>query len=739
MLVPMLPVQAAQAFNGPGAGTTRAAISAQTGAPADSGTTRSAPAAAATSTTDYPLATWVPADPSNYSVANRAHDYPIDMIVIHDIEGSYGTGIRDFQTPGYASSANYVVSYRGQITQMVREKDIAWHAGNWDYNTRAIGIEHEGFAYTSGLYTTAEYDASAALSASICSRWGVQMDRTHVIGHYQVPDPNHPGLFGGTGHHTDPGPYWNWTYYMAAAQAYARALPSPPHMVLDPLAENGLTSVTVTWQPARTCRPADAPIAGYTVVGQPGNLTMTFGGTATSATFTGLQPATTYTFTVTAHNSYGDDSATSNPATPGRCNNVGVTTTPASPRLSGTNVQFTATSASCPNPEYEFWVLAPGTSLYTLAQPYSLNSSFQWATLGLAAGTYRITAWARDSISPGTFGNTSGTWDAYDASDLYSLVTIPCSAVSESASPATAAQPSIPVTVTAKASVCPSPLYEFWVLAPGAGAYALAHAYSTNPVLSWDTTGLPPGAYRINVWVRDTSSQGTYGNSYGRWDAYTAGLLYMLVPGCSAVTEAASPAGLAMPGTQISVTARAPACLNPRYEFWVLAPGASVYTLGQPYGSSPDFLWNTPGLLTGTYRITVWVRDSSSSGIFGNAYGTWDAYYANLVFTLTAGCPSVTDSASPSTASAGTMVVITARPPACPKPQFEFWVLAPGAALYTLKQGYSPNAVFSWDTTGLAKGAYRVTVWVQDAGSSGLTGNSSGRWDAYASNLYTVT
>ena len=29
---------------------------------------------------------------------------------------------------------------------MVAEQDIAWHAGNWDYNTRAIGIEHEGYA-----------------------------------------------------------------------------------------------------------------------------------------------------------------------------------------------------------------------------------------------------------------------------------------------------------------------------------------------------------------------------------------------------------------------------------------------------------------------------------------------------------------------------------------------------------------------------------------------------------------
>ncbi|HMC69708.1 MAG TPA: peptidoglycan recognition family protein, partial [Mycobacteriales bacterium] len=116
---------------------------------------------AATSPDFGPPACWVAADPGNFSVANRGHDYPVDMIIVHDIEGSYGSAIQVFQRPGFEASAHYVVSYGGDVTQMVREHDIAWHAGNWDYNTRAIGIEHEGFAWTPGLYTTAEYDASA--------------------------------------------------------------------------------------------------------------------------------------------------------------------------------------------------------------------------------------------------------------------------------------------------------------------------------------------------------------------------------------------------------------------------------------------------------------------------------------------------------------------------------------------------------------------------------------------------
>ncbi len=263
---------------------------------------------------DYGPAAWVPASPSNYTVADRPRDYPVDLIVIHDIEGSYGSAIQHFQDPNAQGSAHYVTSDAGQLTQMVAEHDIAWHAGNWDYNTRAIGIEHEGYAWSCCWYTPAMYQTSAHLIASICSRWGVPMDRQHVIGHNEVPDPNNPGQFGGAGHHTDPGPYWDWNYYMSLAQNYAAALPSPPHMVLDVAAVGRDASANLTWSAARSCH---APITGYSVLVSPGNTVFNFPAGTTSATVQGLTNGTTYTFTVTATNSDGQSSLTSNPVIPG--------------------------------------------------------------------------------------------------------------------------------------------------------------------------------------------------------------------------------------------------------------------------------------------------------------------------------------------------------------------------------------------------------------------------------------
>ena len=347
------------------------------------------------SSTDYPPAVWVPASKSNYTVANRPKDYPVDMIVIHDIEGSYASAIKTFQNPTRHASAHYIVSYHGQVTQMVAEQNIAWHAGNWDYNTRAIGIEHEGFAYTPGLYTIPEYRTSAELAASICSRWGVPMDRKHVIGHYQVPDPNHPGLFGGTDHHTDPGPYWNWTYYISLAQYYANALPSPPHMVLAATAFSGDRTATVKWQAARTCH---TPIDSYVVVAQPGGISVTVPGTVTSTLIPGLTNGVNYSFTVTAHNSYGTDSLTSNTVTPGAsCAGATLSASPSSPQSAGVAIQFTATSSACTNPQYEFWVQnSQGT--WVIRQSFGHNT-WIWDSYTYAAGAYNIRVWANHATS----------------------------------------------------------------------------------------------------------------------------------------------------------------------------------------------------------------------------------------------------------------------------------------------------------------------------------------------------
>ncbi len=158
---------------------------------------------------DYAPAAWNPACSTdgtcNFWSSNRPYNGTvIDRIVIHTTEGSYTSAINWFKTNYADVSAHYVIrSSDGHITQMVREKDIAWHAGVIGWNERSIGLEHEAYAAQASWFTDAMYRSSAALTRNIALKYNIPMDRTHIIGHSEFKSTK-----------GDPGPYWDWDYYM---------------------------------------------------------------------------------------------------------------------------------------------------------------------------------------------------------------------------------------------------------------------------------------------------------------------------------------------------------------------------------------------------------------------------------------------------------------------------------------------------------------------------------------------
>ncbi|MBO4254430.1 N-acetylmuramoyl-L-alanine amidase [Streptomyces griseorubiginosus] len=154
---------------------------------------------------DYPSAEWQPANAANYTVSDRPSSYPLDHVVIHVTQETYSDTLAIFENAQKNVSAHYLVrSADGHVAQCVREADVAWHAGNWDYNTRSIGIEHEGWVDKPAYFTDALYEQSARLTARVCDKYGIPKDRAHIIGHYEVPGTDH----------TDPGPNWDWSRYI---------------------------------------------------------------------------------------------------------------------------------------------------------------------------------------------------------------------------------------------------------------------------------------------------------------------------------------------------------------------------------------------------------------------------------------------------------------------------------------------------------------------------------------------
>ncbi len=140
---------------------------------------------------------------SGHFHSGRSHS--IDRVIIHTTEGSYNGAISWFRSANnpYQTSAHYVIrSSDGEITQMVKEADTAYHVRS--YNSRAIGIEHEAFSAQSSWFTDAMYRSSAALVRDICQRNNIPMDRAHIVGHNEIPGNDH----------SDPGVHWDWDYYM---------------------------------------------------------------------------------------------------------------------------------------------------------------------------------------------------------------------------------------------------------------------------------------------------------------------------------------------------------------------------------------------------------------------------------------------------------------------------------------------------------------------------------------------
>jgi hypothetical protein len=127
-----------------------------------------------------------------------------DGIVIHFLQANYADVIATWQAGNDCTPAHYVIKNDGEITQLVAEKFMAQHAGP-HANPTKIGIEHDGWDGDPANFTEEMYLASAALVRDICSRYSLDVDRAHIIGHDEVQ--NSP--------HGDPGGYWDWDYYMA--------------------------------------------------------------------------------------------------------------------------------------------------------------------------------------------------------------------------------------------------------------------------------------------------------------------------------------------------------------------------------------------------------------------------------------------------------------------------------------------------------------------------------------------
>ena len=171
-------------------------------------------------TADDPNAIWLPS--SNFDAGRSGS--AIELIILHTTEASYASALSWLRgeaggTSNRESSSHYLISADGgRGAQLVREADTSWGAGNLAYNRRAVNIEQEGYADV-GDFSDGLYGAAGRMVGRIAARHGIPLDRQHVIGHMEVPDPYSPALLGGASHHHDPGPKYDFDRLLAVASS----------------------------------------------------------------------------------------------------------------------------------------------------------------------------------------------------------------------------------------------------------------------------------------------------------------------------------------------------------------------------------------------------------------------------------------------------------------------------------------------------------------------------------------
>ncbi len=148
------------------------------------------------------------ADSPNFTAGRNGKK--IIAIVDHITAGLMPGTLSWMRNPAAKASAHYLVTKAGQIYQLVKDQDTAWHAGivnkpSWPLydgtnpNRYTIGIEHE--CVSGGELTEAQYQATLCLHKQLVQKYGIPATIDHIIGHNRIDSVNRPN---------DPGPLFPW-------------------------------------------------------------------------------------------------------------------------------------------------------------------------------------------------------------------------------------------------------------------------------------------------------------------------------------------------------------------------------------------------------------------------------------------------------------------------------------------------------------------------------------------------
>jgi hypothetical protein len=377
-----------------------------------------------------------------------------------------------------------------------------------------------------------------------------------------------------------------------------------------------------------------------------------------------------------------------------------------SPQVVGTPITFTAV-ATGGTTSYQFkWrVSTDGGPNFATALDWGPSAAFTW-TPSAATANGRISVWVRNNGETANMPQDQATM-------AYVITTAPSAgplALNSITSSVASPQPTgTPITFTADASGGTGPYqYKWWLFDD---AWSVVSNWSPNSTFTW-TPSSASSAYRIGVWVRSAGNNtDTYENANSN-----GSIGYVITTGPSPLTITsltASASSPQIPGASITFSAAVDGGTAPyQFKWRISIDGGTSFTTVQDWSSNAAFTWQT-AMPVADARITVWARNSGVTTDAPQAQATMGYVIASPSsgpLVLTSIVPNL-----PSPSMVGTAITFTANASGGTGPyQYKWWIL--DGSWQVVRQWSTDNS-FTWTPTSPSS-AYRVAVWVRNAGST---------------------
>jgi N-acetylmuramoyl-L-alanine amidase len=133
-----------------------------------------------------------------------------EYIIIHSMAGFYQGSIAWFSNKESIVSAHYLVSQKGEVTQMAHDDQVAFHCHG--INTRSLGIELEDMklAKVKNWVTPELWNKAVELTAALAKKYHIPTSKILAHGDPMIRKINGPQFA-----HEDPGVYFSMDKFRA--------------------------------------------------------------------------------------------------------------------------------------------------------------------------------------------------------------------------------------------------------------------------------------------------------------------------------------------------------------------------------------------------------------------------------------------------------------------------------------------------------------------------------------------